>query len=440
MRTFEFLIDHGNPETSQVYSKILYRYQRPPIVVDYEDSYLDTLRKISSMLSMDPELYIWVFSSICDYTYFDFRPPISVGNENHFHVYPSGNQEQGDTFFFKSDIYKKLILECKNLEYLGTVNYDKPSITRLRYPSFMTQGDTHTSSLRARFKFPYAVFKTEPIDAINDPSLWDKKNIIINSTGATSIMLPREASEKIKNELYDYPLILNGQYIERSRPLDIVFISNGESNAEENYARLLECVDGRGNRVARVEGITGRSQAYKQAAETSQTSWFFAVFAKLWVDKRFDWDWQPDRLQVPKHYIFDARNPVNGLVYGHQAVIAYNKNLVLYNPGTGLDFTLSDPHAAVEIISGEARFNTDPYNTWKTAFREVIKLRHDRSLISKSRLDSWCNIGIGSYSEWSKAGANDALRYYQEVNGDEEQLRLSYEWKWLREFFDEKYN
>ena len=51
----------------------------------------------------------------------------------------------------------------------------------------------------------------------------------------------------------------------------------------------------------------------------------------LEVDYLFDWSWQPDRLQQPKHYIFHARNPVNNLEYGHQAMIAYNKKLVLEN-------------------------------------------------------------------------------------------------------------
>jgi hypothetical protein len=64
------------------------------------------------------------------------------------------------------------------------------------------------------------------------------------------------------------------------------------------------------------------------------------VFAKLEVSSSFDWSWQPDRLQEPKHYIFHALNPVNGLEYGHQAMIAYNRKLVLENTAPGLDFTL----------------------------------------------------------------------------------------------------
>jgi hypothetical protein len=78
------------------------------------------------------------------------------------------------------------------------------------------------------------------------------------------------------------------------------------------------------NIVHRSSGVNGRVAAYQAAAELSQTPWFFAVFAKLRVNPTFDWAWQPDRLQEPKHYIFHAFNPTNGLTYGHQAMIAYN--------------------------------------------------------------------------------------------------------------------
>jgi hypothetical protein len=63
------------------------------------------------------------------------------------------------------------------------------------------------------------------------------------------------------------------------------------------------------NRVVVSRGVTGRVAAYHAAAEMSTTPWFFAVFAKLEVNPIFDWSWQPDRLQEPKHYIFHALNP-----------------------------------------------------------------------------------------------------------------------------------
>jgi hypothetical protein len=145
-------------------------------------------------------------------------------------------------------------------------------------------------------------------------------------------------------------------------------------------------------------------------------------------------------LQVAKHYIFNATNPVNGLVYGHQAMIAYNKKITLNNIGRGLDFTLDDEHEVVDMNSGIAMYNTDAFSTWRTSFREAIKLRADNSQASKDRLDAWLNIGEGDYAQYSCEGAQHAVEYYEQVNGDLDKLRLSYDWPWLKEYFNTKYN
>ena len=193
------------------------------------------------------------------------------------------------------------------------------------------------------------------------------------------------------------------------------------------------------NRVVRVDGIKGRVAAYHAAAEASNTPWMFIVFAKLRINSKFDFSWQPDRLQIPKHYIFYASNPVNGLVYGHQAMIAYNKCITLSNMGKGLDFTLDNEHEVVELNSGVARYNTDEFSTWRTSFREAIKLRLEDSIISKQRLKIWSTVGEGDFAQYSINGALDAVEYYESVNGNLDKLRLSYDWPWLKEYFNNKY-
>jgi hypothetical protein len=165
----------------------------------------------------------------------------------------------------------------------------------------------------------------------------------------------------------------------------------------------------------------------------------FTVFAKLKVSPKFDWNWQPDRMQLPKHYVFHAKNPVNGLVYGHMAMIAYNKKLTLANEGKGLDFTMDDEHEIVEIVSGTANFNTDEWSTWRTSFREALKLRANTDEVSKKRLEFWLTTGMGKFSEYSTDGAQHAVEYYESVNGDFDKLKLSYDWPWLRKYFESKY-
>jgi len=227
----------------------------------------------------------------------------------------------------------------------------------------------------------------------------------------------------------------------KNDPLDIVFISNGESTAEEHWSLLQEVTDHIPNRVVRVDGVTGRSAAYKTAAQASNTEHFFAVFAKIKIYPDFDFSWTPAKYE-DRHYVFMAENPVNGLVYGHQAVIAYCKKLVLVNPGDEIDFTLAQPYEEVNRLSGTAVFNTSPQHAWRTAFREALKLKlySERGEQEASyRLERWLAPSHALYGDWSQKGAHDALLYFTSVGGDYTKLLASYEWKWLDQFFSEKY-
>jgi hypothetical protein len=433
-----YLVDHGNETVDEIKGM-------PVTKVKYEVSYLRTFKKLLATLPEKNEHYIWVCSSICDYENFDFSYICDPYAKDQLHVFPSDKQKFGDTFLIDVNKFKSLIDDMIMMEDYEKVNYNQHQrVKRLSAPVIITKEDTHVTDIHTDFDWPYATFVTEDNKELDvhdsEPiSLWtpDTKNILITSTGATRIVVPREAKDYIENELYDYPYISRSKSLAQSQPLDIVFLSNGETGADENYEHLLKVTKGLRNRVVRVDGVNGRVAAYHAAAEASNTPWMFTVFAKLKVNSKFDFSWQPDRLQIPKHYIFNATNPVNGLEYGHQAMIAYNKKITLGNSGTGLDFTLDNEHEVVELNSGTAIYNTDEWSTWRTAFREAIKLRADTSQASKERLDAWLNIGTGNFAEYSIKGAKDAVQYYEEVDGDLSKLRLSYDWPWLQKRFNE---
>jgi hypothetical protein len=267
--------------------------------------------------------------------------------------------------------------------------------------------------------------------------LWrtETKTIVPLSAGATSVIVPKTAVGDIRTQLYDYPFIDRTHRVLKEQPLDIVFISNGEPNASSHYLQMTMYLANEStntNCVHVVEGVNGRVAAYHAAARASTTPWFFAVFAKLEVNAKFDWAWQPDRMQQPKHYIFHATNPVNGLVYGHQAMIAYNRELVLNNSGVGLDFTLDSAHEVIPINSGIAYYNTSAWQCWRTAFREVLKLKASLPDVeAEYRIDRWLLPNFGEIDRWSQLGALDAIEYYDEVGGDFDALKKSYEWAWL---------
>jgi hypothetical protein len=116
-------------------------------------------------------------------------------------------------------------------------------------------------------------------------------------------------------------------------------------------------------------------------------------------------------------------------------MIAYNRELVLNNPGIGLDFTLDSAHEVVPIVSGSAEYCSSPWSAWRTAFRECLKLRGSDDIESKYRLDKWLTVAMGQpYGQYSIYGAEDAVEYYDAVNGDFAELKKSYDWSWLASY------
>jgi hypothetical protein len=416
-------------------------------IVRYFDNYLDTLKRIAKHVSSEHE-FIWICSSICDYTDFDFSWHPEQWQATMLHVFSSDGEKFGDTFFMHVPTFAYRSEQCKLLDWYDLNFVRGQDVPRRPIPIIQHNNDSHVDIiLNTEWKGPLAVFSVnDTVDKIPTVPLWrpETKTIVPMSRGSSSVVVPRVAIPYIKTQIYDYSYIDKTQQFRQDQPLDIVFISNGEPNADANWEHLQRVSQDKPNRCVRVDGVNGRGAAYKAAAESSQTPWFFAVFAKLEADADFDWSWQPDRLQQAKHYIFNARNPVNGLEYGHQGLIAYNKKLVMSTEEIqGLDFTLSQPHGVEPIMSGVAHYNTDPWSTWRTAFREVAKLQHYAHVApdveTDYRLGIWQSRAEGSNAAWSLRGAQDAVDYYQTVDGQYDQLLLTFEWAWLRQYFNKKY-
>jgi hypothetical protein len=406
--------------------------------VRYISDYLGTIRRAVSKIDHE---YCWVTADVCDYTNFDFTWHPSEWQLDMLHVFPSDDQKFGDTFYVHVSSFLEKTKNLKILEWFETLNFiENISVPRHPLPAVKYNTDSVVPAVwQHEFTSPLVQFYRHDI-LFDDPtiSLWQEKTKTVTplNKGAENIIVPRECKNYLKTQIYDYPYINKSiQNLRDSQPLDVVFISNGESNAEKNWQILQRAVSSVSNRVVRVDGITGRVAAYRAALEASNTDWAFCVFAKLSVDFGFDWSWQPDRMQEPKHYIFHALNPVNGLVYGHMAAIAYNKKLVMENTAPGLDFTLDQAHEVVPALSGVAHYADTPWMAWRTAFREVIKLKNSLPDVeSEYRLQYWLTTGWLENGKWSIIGAKDAVEYYDSVNGDFFELRKSYDWAWLSSY------
>jgi len=450
-----YYVDHANPESQKQY-ELLKRFEPDIILTRFANTYLDTMKRIMS--TADTE-YVWILNSICNYDFFDFTWQPEPWQREMIHCFANSNgiaERRGDTFYIHVESFRKQMVELELLDWFNVINYNNfPFVQRWPTPAIYYETDNLIEAVQNHtFETPYVLFTNQKdiVDPVgNSVCLWsDKDRMVIPYTQSKAVsVVPREIKRHLKTQIYDYPYLDqdNDSNFFAERPLDIVYISNGEPDEERYYHNLEDDVYGnpfrdRRHRIKWVRGVNGRVAAYQAAARQSTTDWFFAVFAKLEVDD-FDWCWQPDYWQQPKHYIFNARNPVNGLEYGHMGMIAYNKQLVLENNSPGIDFTLSQPHESVPILSGTAHFNQDAWTTWRTAFREVLKLRlfmaTQPTVETEHRLTTWLSTAVGNYSDYCLAGARDAVAYYESVAGDTDKLQLSFDWQWLRTRYDAKY-
>ncbi len=267
--------------------------------VRYFDNYRDTLIRIAKSLVGEHE-HVWICSSVCDYTGFDFSWHPEKWQNTMLHVFASDEQKFGDTFYmhvptFAERAEKKALLEWYSVNYVP-----RHSVPRRPLPQIVHSQDSHVDAVKAHdFAGPLAVFTNERCDLVPAVSLWreETKTIVPLGQGASHVVVPKVAVPHIKTQLYDYAHIdKSHRHRVQEESLDIVFISNGESNAEANYQHLLKSIPSGRHFVHRVRNVNGRVAAYQAAAQASTTPWFFAVFAKLEVNADFSWSWQPDRM------------------------------------------------------------------------------------------------------------------------------------------------
>jgi len=410
---------------------------RGDINTRFISDYLGTLRRALSRVDWQ---YCWVTSDGCDYTDFDFTWHPSEWQDCMLHVWASNEQRFGDTFYVHVPSFLEKSQDLALLEWFDTINFVERSVPRHAPSVVVYNTDSIVPAVwQHDFTEPVVQFmRYESVIEVPTVNLWrqETRAVIPLRQGSEAVLVPRDTKNFLKTQIYDYPVIDRSQPLRQGRPLDIVFISNGEHGADHHWNILIGNTSTGKNQIHRIDGINGRVACYQAAARASNTDWFFTVFAKLQVNEDFDWNWQPDRLQEAKHYIFHAYNPVNHLIYGHQAMIAYNRRLVLANTGLGLDFTLDDPHEVVPVLSGTAYYDNDAWTCWRTAFREALKLRYSLPDVENEyRLEQWLKENNeNDYVKWSHIGARDAMGYYDSVHGDFDSLKKSYEWQWLASY------
>jgi len=219
--------------------------------------------------------------------------------------------------------------------------------------------------------------------------------------------------------------------------LDIIFISYDEPNAEENWQTLKE----RFPYAKRVHGIEGIPNAHKAAAKLATTTPFYTVDGDTVVLDSFDFSFKPDKWERDFVHLWYAENPLTGLSYGWGGIKLWPKRFLLDAHAYDLDFTTSVVDTGMlkihEDVASISMFNASPFEAWKAAFRECVKLSLHDTDENKERLDSWVNATrCVSYSDYAILGARAGEAYGRGNKNDQEALNHINDFEWLREHFN----
>ena len=232
------------------------------------------------------------------------------------------------------------------------------------------------------------------------------------------------------------------------QPYDIVFMSYHESFADDNYKKLLD--KNFKNKVHRVDGVKGIHQAHIEAAKLATTDMFYVVDADAEIKPDFDFDYQIpyyDHNAKNTVYVWRSQNAINGLIYGYGGVKLLPTQLTLNMDVSKPDMTtsISKSFKAVQKLSNITAFNTDPYNTWRSAFRECAKLSSkviDRQKDTETleRLNVWCTVGEDQpFGKYAIEGAIAGKKYGEENRSKLEALKKINDFEWLKSQYTEIY-
>jgi hypothetical protein len=210
---------------------------------------------------------------------------------------------------------------------------------------------------------------------------------------------------------------------------DVVFISYNEPDCEQRFTKLKDRV----LYIKRVHGVKGIHNAHKQAALICQTPHFFVIDGDADVLDNYDFNFKVEHDDMV--YIWNSVNPLNGLQYGYGGVKLLPRKLTSNMDLTTIDMTtsISNNLQIMDQVSNITAFNTDPFNTWKSAFRECAKLsskvidRQDDGETNE-RLKIWTTKANGRFSEYAIRGANAGMQFGLSNSSD---IHLINNFEWL---------
>jgi hypothetical protein len=384
-------------------------------------------------------------------------------NENHVWLNYCGDATSYRNGVVLFSIHKPV--SDKEIHYKSLINrkeYDQ-AVSRLRYPRYYL--NTHEDYLHALKDSKHPMFWAiwneitvtdesifnlyfDPFNGIYD---YDRnmnhvfKNKDIEEEKYNGIMLMSKNKSLPKREI-DFRFVVDkkehNRVVSKLKPYDIFFISYDEVNADKNYKLLLD--KKLENNIHRVHGVKGIHQAHLAAAKLSTTPMFWVADGDAVVLDSFKFDHL-----IPRHdryivHVWHSQNPVNGLEYGYGGIKLLPKKQTLEMDLNSADMTvnISTGFRVMPEVSNITEFNVDAFSTWRSAFRECVKLSSKIILgqvddETELRLNTWCTKKLNTaFSDYAILGANAGKEYGTKNAGNVPALCLINDFSWLKVQFD----
>ena len=169
---------------------------------------------------------------------------------------------------------------------------------------------------------------------------------------------------------------------------------------------------------------------------------FWVVDADAIIDNNFDFSYVPSIDEQTYVHVYTSINPINDLQYGYGGVKLLPKELTINMNVNNTDMTtsISKNFKLMDEISNITAFNTGPFETWKSAFRECAKLAskiivRQNEEETNERLETWTTVGHDrEFGEYAIRGARAGMEFGLSNSNN---IKLINDFDWLEQKFKE---
>ncbi len=393
---------------------------------------------------------VWEDLVVDDNFSFDYTP--DNWSQEYIHVFKNGEHYDGialipkNAKIFDKEISHRFFVNKKEIDIVASCPDKFQVFNVTKYEDYLEALENSKYDMfwivpeyvnvSTRFKFD---------TYISHHNSYDRKinHVYLNGKYHDGIILCSKYAKFSKRE-FDYKFIAHKKevniIISTPQPYDIVFISYQEPRADDYYRYLVD----RFPRAKRIHGVKGIHQAHIEAAKLCKTDMFWIVDGDALIDSKFKFDYQVARWDKEVVHVWRSVNPINDLVYGYGGVKLFPRELTINMDISKPDMTtsISSKFKAVQEISNVTGFNTDPFNTWKSAFRECVKLSskvidRQKDDETQQRLQVWCTKGVDRpFGNYALDGAKMGALYGARNKGNNNMLIKINDFEWLKEQFD----